>query len=251
MPEWSGELLVAGCLRPWAERVVDVVRPLPGERCLDVLSDGTALRSQLHSAVGDTGSVRVVGDDIAGMREHRGVIDVAVSLFGLAHAADPAATLAAMHASLRERGRLACVVWGGREGAAHEAALFDAVAHETDVRLAFVSSAMALGEPGAAESVVAAAEMRHQLRLRRLRDVVRFDGVDHLWAALVDERPDVSNALHGCTAEGLRAARRRCGRSLVDYAAADDTLRIPVEAVLVECGPVVMPTAAQPLSVVR
>jgi hypothetical protein len=233
-PAWSGELLVAGCLRPWAERLVDVVSPHPGERCIDVLSDGTVLARLLRRAVGSQGSVSVLGDDNTTLRAHHGAADIVVSLFGLAHAASAPTPLVAMHESLAAPGRLACVVWGGRDGAVHETAVFDAVAATTGVRLDFISAASALGEPGAAEAVIDAAEMRHSVRPRRLRDVVRFDGIDHLWAALVDQRPQVSVTLGACSSEALHSARSRCAESLNAYTAADGTLRIPVEAVLIE-----------------
>ena len=233
-PAWSGELLVAGCLRPWAERLIDLVSPQPGECCIDVLSDGPVLARLLRRAVGSGGRVSVVDDDNETLRAHRGAADVAASLFGLAHAADPVAMLLMMHGWLAAHGRLACVVWGGRAGAVHESAVLDAVAVVTGVRLGFISTATALGEPGAAEAVVAAAEMRHSVRVRRLRDVVRFDGIDHLWAALVEQRPEVSAALRACSGESLHDARCRCAATLAAYTAADDTLRIPVEAVLIE-----------------
>jgi hypothetical protein len=233
-PAWSGELLVAGCLRPWAERLIDLVSPQPGERCIDVLSDGTVLARLLRRTVGSGGRVSVVDHDSEALRALRGAADVAVSLFGLAHAADPVAMLLTMQESLAAHGRLACVVWGGRAGAVHETAVLDAVAVTTGVRLGFISTTTALGEPGVAEAVVAAAEMRHCVRVRRVRDVVRFDGIDHLWAALVVQRPEVSAALRACSGESLHDARSRCAATLAVYTAADGTLRISVEAVVIE-----------------
>ena len=61
-------------------------------------------------------------------------------------------------------------------------------------------------------------------RVERLRDVVRFDGLDSLWAALVTERG---------IAEDLDAGRREALEwSLRRWIAADGTLRIAVEAAL-------------------
>ena len=76
---------------------------------------------------------------------------------------------------------------------------------------------------GAASVVRPWAERLVDLRPERLRDVVRFDGIDQLWAALVTER--------GIAAE--LDPRRRAGleASLDRWIAADGTLRIAVEAV--------------------
>jgi len=62
------------------------------------------------------------------------------------------------------------------------------------------------------------------LRVERLRDVVRFDGLDALWAALVTER-GISEALDAGRREALEWSLRR-------WIAADGTLRIAVEAAL-------------------
>jgi len=62
------------------------------------------------------------------------------------------------------------------------------------------------------------------LRIERLRDVVRFDGLDALWAALVTER-GIAEALDPGRREELEWALRR-------WIAADGTLRIAVEAAL-------------------
>jgi hypothetical protein len=74
------------------------------------------------------------------------------------------------------------------------------------------------------EEVEALAAGPPPLRVERLRDVVRFDGLDALWTALVTERG---------VAEPLDAGRREAlGWSLRRWIAADGTLRIAVEAAM-------------------
>ena len=94
--------------------------------------------------------------------------------------------------------------------------------HETAVVAVLGAAARpaTLGE----EEVAALAAGPPPLRVERLRDVVRFDGLDALWAALVTER-GVPEALDPGRREALEWALRR-------WIAADGTLRIAVEAAL-------------------
>ena len=62
------------------------------------------------------------------------------------------------------------------------------------------------------------------LRVERLREVVRFDGLDRLWCALVTER-GIAEPLDPRRREALEWSLRR-------WIAADGTLRIAVEAAL-------------------
>ena len=253
MPARAGPLLVAGCLRPWAERMVDLARPGPGETCLDVCGDGGAVASLLRRAVGSSGRVLVVDADVAATLAesgparsrhaavalpHRlplrdGCVDVSVSLFGAVHQDDPVATLGEMLRVTRvARGRVVAVGWAGATGAPHEAALDAALTEQLGVTSRFMSSTLNVAialERMAANGAVA-------LRAQRLRDVVRFDGPEQLWAALVDERP-VAAEIATAPAAARLAARDACSARLAVYAAADGTLRIPVEAVVLRSGP--------------
>jgi len=210
-------------MRPWAERLIDLARPGPGDRCLDVLSESDVLARRLGRVVGPDGVVESTADPAAAP----GTWTVAVSLFGLAAATDPAGMLTAMAARVDHRGgRLAAVAWAGAAGAPHEAAV---QAGLEGVGLSWPAQAAELraGDPAALAPLPAG------LCLGRLADVVRFDGIGHLWAALVSER-NPPDAVIAAPAAALAEARRACAARLAAHTAADGTLRIPVEALLVE-----------------
>jgi hypothetical protein len=199
-------------LRPWAERLLDVLRPRPGECILDASADGGLLRRQLARAVSPGGVVITHGATgpwlVSGPP-----IDAAASLLSLHLAADPAALLAELLQAVEERhGRMAVLVQLA-DGSPHEAAVVEA-----------------LGQGLARPATMSGADVdallgRLQLRSERLRDVVRFDGVDQLWAALVTER--------GVDAEFDARRRGALEASLARWLAADGTLRIAADAVLI------------------
>jgi len=241
----AGRLLVLGCLRPWAERIGNLVRPAVGESCLDLCSDGGAMAALLCAHVVPQGRVVVLDSDpdaacaeteavrgrvLAGVARPAalplasGAVDLAVSLFGLAHSDDLPGALAELRRVVRPgSGRVAVVLWAGPAGAPHEEAVRLALEQETGVCSAFIREAL-----DAATTVMAG---EHGLRVERLRDVVRFDGPDHLWAALVGERP-VAAELAGVHAQAISAARAACAAGLLPYSERDGTLRVPVEAVV-------------------
>jgi hypothetical protein len=230
----AGDSLVAGCLRPWAEQLCGLVGARPGDRALDVLSDGAVMAHLLQRHVAPGGSVVTVDDEGEAAVLAPAAADVVTSLFGLAHAADPFARLAAMQAALRPAGRLAAAVWAGRAGASHEAAVLAGLEH-AGLGSEFIRQALRLGEPGVLEAGLRERGLSDALQLRRLRDVVRFDGVDHLLAALLDERPVAAEV--GALPSGTRQrVRSLCAARLEPFTAADGTLRIPVTAVVVTAG---------------
>ncbi len=203
-----GPVGAATVLRPWAERLVDVLRPRPGECIVDASADGGLLRRQLARAVGPTGRVIALSED--GRRPVPGPApDAAASLLSLQLAADQPGHLAGLVEAVGVgHGRVAVLVQVAG-GSPHETAVVDL-----------------LGD-GARPGVLTAAAVdalagESRLRVERLREVVRFDGLDQLWIALVTER-------------GIDAAldRRRRGvleAALSRWTAADGTLRIAVEA---------------------
>jgi hypothetical protein len=87
---------------------------------------------------------------------------------------------------------------------------------------------VALGYPEAAEHLVEQAGGTGVLTVQRIHDVVRFDGIAHYWAAMVTERP---------IARGVDPAdtvlRQRVERALQPHTAADGTMRIACEAVVI------------------
>jgi SAM-dependent methyltransferase len=204
----------------------------------------------LSSAVGPRGRVLVVDwDSSAAWAETEGArgqvlaavaspvrlpvapesVDVAVSLFGLAHCGDVRGALGELKRVVRPRtGRLAIVLWAGAEGAPHEVAATTALEQKTSVRSAFIREALTTAETLRADD--------HGLPTVRLRDVVRFDSADHLWRALVDERPVVASELDGVPPDALSAARRAFAGLIGRYCQHDGTIRIPVEAVMLTGG---------------
>jgi len=205
VPAW-GPLGAVCVLRPWAERLVDALRPRPGERILDLSRDGGLLRRHLERA---GGRVIVPGRWLV----PSDAVDTVTSLCSLQLEADPAATLAGLVGAMAPQGgRVFVLVQVAGEGSPHETAVagvLGGVARPATLSEAEIDALAAAPPP---------------LRAERLRDVVRFDGLDALWAALVTER-GITEALDPGRREGLEAALRR-------WTAADGTLRIPVEAAL-------------------
>jgi hypothetical protein len=136
--------------------------------------------------------------------------DAAVSLLSLQLAADPSAHLAELLGAVQTGGGRVAVLVQLAEGSPHEAAVVE-VLGDALARPATLS--------GAKVDTLAG---RAQLSTERLRDVVRFDGVDQLWTALVTER--------GITARLDTARRSAIEASLSRWIAADGTLRIAAEA---------------------
>jgi hypothetical protein len=198
----------ASVVRPWAERLVDALRPRPGERILDVTCDGGLLSRRLAREVGPRGAA--ISVEPGTPRLVPGSLDAATSLLSLHLAADPAALLAGLAGAVDPvHGRVAVLVQLV-EGSPHERAVLEVLGDAA--RAATLSAAE-----------VDALAGRVQFSTERLRDVVRFDGVDQLWTALVTER--------GIVAE-LDAPRRTALEASLDrWIAADGTLRIAVEAV--------------------
>lgn len=237
-PGW-GPLGAACVLRPWTERLLDAVRPRSGERVLDCPSDSGTLSRLLRRAVGASGLVVAADPRAAGAASTpqgapavahtlridpgrlplaSGSLDAVGSLLTLHLVPDPAALLAEMLRAVDpHRGRLAVV--GQLEGGGSP--------HETAVAAVLGDGAPPLPVlPGAAVAGLLEVGRRTgggpmPLRCERWRDVLRFDGVDQLWAALVTER--------GVDARLTAARRAALETSLRRWTAADGTLRIPVE----------------------
>jgi SAM-dependent methyltransferase len=243
-PRW-GPLGAACVLRPWSERLLDVVRPRSGERILDCPSDSGTLSRHLCRTVGTSGLVvaadpgslpwpvaRAAHGALPAARDLRvdparlplasGSLDAAVSLLTLHLAPDPAVLLAEMVRAVDPRhGRVAAAVQVGGSGSPHETAVA-AVLGDAALPAPALPAAAAAGVLREVGRLTGEGPAR--LRCERWRDVVRFDGADQLWAALVTER--------GLDAR-LTGARRALLEAALDrWTAADGTLRIPVEAVL-------------------
>ena len=147
-------LLVATVLRPFGEHLATIVRPRPGDVCVDI---------------GDNGEVPPLPD---------GAAQVVTSIFTLAEQPDPAAVLREMLRVLDPRGgRLGVALWSEPAAVPHLDALSPA-----DPRT--VEQATRFGFPLAAERLVEQAGGADRIRVSRIHDVVRFDGTAHWWAAV-------------------------------------------------------------------
>ena len=255
-------LLVPGCLRPWAERALDLVRPRAGERLLDIHGDAEVLSAQAARAVSPGGVVcslvgtRSSAHGVAAAAEAAGVtgvhpvvgsaerppvrdggMDAAVSLFGLGDAADAGAALAAWLRLLRPGGRLAAVLWAGPPGAPHEAAVVAAL-QACGVEVIALRRRLEAGLPANVRELCTVATRRDgpSLEVLRLVDVVRFDSPGQAWEALTGEGSTAASLVAGAGRPAMARARGLAMERLADHAVADGTLRIPVEAVAIVTG---------------
>lgn len=224
----EARLLVPAVLRPFGEHLAAVARPRSGDVCVDIGHNGGVMPAllarvaRLCVAVGeDTDALREVREeldmlhrpatavlrariDVLPLRD--GCAQVVTALFSLPDAPDPVAALREMLRVLDpQHGRLAAAMWSEPGAVPHLAAA------------ASPDAAHAYGYPLAAERLVEQAGGEGRITVARIHDVVRFDGVAHWWAAVGDasrEMPDAAAEL------------------LAPYTAADGTMRIPAEAVV-------------------
>lgn len=184
--------LVPRLFGPWAEQVVDLAAPKPGEAILDVAC-GTGIGARLAAIEADPGG-RVVGTDSgAGMIEVArrlskaaglsiewqvvaaenlpfpdGAFDLCLCLQGPNFLSDPAAGLAQIHRILKPAGRLAASMWCAME---HNKGHF-AIARALDRRgVAPATRPFSMGDPALAEKLIAEAGFRGielQTRERRV-----------------------------------------------------------------------------------
>jgi SAM-dependent methyltransferase len=258
MPALHGRLLVESVLRPFGEHLAAMVGPRPGDTCVDVSGDGGVMPALLGRAVGEQGECIAADDSPDVLRELDGEaallhrtnlrtllapaaalplrahsVQVATSLFALAHAPDPAAALAELIRVLEPggAGRLACAAWSEPDAAPHEGVLQAALGEVTGGIPDGLRRAVQLGAPEAAEQLLAATPGAAGVQVVRIHDVVRFDGPGHYWAAMVTERP-MATAVAALPGAVAAAVRERATALLAPYSAADGTLRIPAEAVV-------------------
>ncbi|HEY6379090.1 MAG TPA: methyltransferase domain-containing protein [Candidatus Dormibacteraeota bacterium] len=242
-----GRGLAGPVLRPLAERLIDAARLREGDRLiLDAPCDGGVLSAALARSI--AADVRVVAVDAdaealeaagaAGPRAQlvradpaqlplaAGIVDVALSLLTLAHQRDPAAVVAACASTLRPEGRLIAAVWGERAAVPHLSALSGALHSTLGHTPTDVEDALALGAPGALETLAARVGMTG-VRVLRLRDVARFDGVDHLWSVHGTGR--LAPHAGELDEDAERAVRHELAGRLRRVTAWDGTLVVPVE----------------------
>jgi hypothetical protein len=170
-------LLVPALLRPFGEHLADLVQPRPGDVCVAVGTSGVDATLQ-HLAT------------VLPLRAHPDALPLRDGCAQVVTALFAPLTPAVLGELLRildpDNGRLACAV---------------SVELPGTVRIGTQLSSLDIQAP---------------LRIERIRDVARFDGVAHYNAA---------------TGAAVAAGQ------LQPYVAPDGTLRIPVEAVVVRAGP--------------
>jgi hypothetical protein len=239
-----GRLYANAVLRPLAEQLVAELGVQPGDATCDLICDSGTLGSALGAAVGTRGSVLLVDTDNAAL--DAAASDVAAAGWAVSTATagthgipvagascDRVASLCTLgfwrgtsllveaERITRNTGTAALLTWDPAHPPAHEGSLVDALLDEVGVHSRFMEQCLA---------TPALAERAHWERTT-LRDVVRFDGIAHYWAAMVVERPVAVELAHQPDV-ALRAVRVACERALQPFTAADGTMRIPVVATL-------------------
>ncbi|PZR78413.1 MAG: hypothetical protein DLM65_12930 [Candidatus Aeolococcus gillhamiae] len=196
--------------RPLAEQLAGLAAPGQGESVLELSAGDGELTARLQAAVGGGGSVEVIerpGTTVP----RQGAFDLVVSLL----AVETQAELDVMQPHLEVvAGRAFIGIGAG--GLTYDNALQAAWRRLTGADLGALASSAPVAAP-------------RGWRQRRLSDVARFDGIDQLLIALLDER--------GIDVAPRRAAlRERLAREVAPFTAADGTMRIPVHVTLVEHG---------------
>jgi ubiquinone/menaquinone biosynthesis C-methylase UbiE len=213
-----------------------------GETAADVLCDGGVLTAAMAQAVSARGSVYAfdVDAEIAPSATTEvppdaatvttavcdarrlplsdGCIDAVGSLFTLGFG-DAVALAAEGRRIARTAARAVFVTWDSNAPPAHEAVLDRALREAAGHSSAFLRQVLLTPQLDPAWSV------------RGLADVVRFDGFEHYWSAMLSDRRPLRFEIAGLPAAAAAAAREQCRRSLQRYASADGALRIPVHAV--------------------
>jgi hypothetical protein len=239
-----GRLYANAVLRPLAEQLVAELGVQPGDTTCDLMCDSGTLGSALGAAVGTRGSVLLVDTDIAVLEAAASDVAAAGCAVSTAIAGTHGVAVAGAScdrvASLctvgfwrgtsllveaeritRDGGIAALVTWDTAQPPAHEGALVDALRDEVGVYSRFVEQCLQTAD---------FTERAHWDRTT-LRDVVRFDGIAHYWAAMVVERPVAAELAH-VSEVAVRAVRAACERALQAFTAVDGTMRIPVVATL-------------------
>ena len=239
-----GRLYASAVLRPLAEQLVAELDVRPGDTACDLMCDSGTLGRALAGAVGTRGSLLLVDTDNAVLEAAASdvaatgcaVTTAIASAYGVPVAGascDRVASLCTVgfwqSASLvaeaermtRPDGIAALLTWDAAFPPAHEGALVDALREEAGLHSRFL------------DQCLQAAGFSAQPRWDRssIRDVVRFDGIAHYWAAMVADRPLAAELGHASDVT-VSAVRAACERALQPFTAVDGTMRIPVVATL-------------------
>lgn len=197
--------------RPFAEQLAGLAGPLDGKRVLELPAGDGELSARLRREVGAHGSLEVVKPpwNFTQEADH---FDVALSLLAIDAQDELQAVLPQLGVVAR---RTLVAVSGG--GATYDNALRAAWRAVMGTELDALPPTDGAATPAG-------------WRQRRISDVARFDGIDHLFVALTDERGiEVPAASRTALRDSLAA-------HLAAFTSADGTMRIPVHATLVERG---------------
>jgi len=230
-------------LRPLAEQLLGMFPVRAGQTACDLLCDSGVLTAALARAVAPQGAVIAadVSADLVkaaydaathGTAQVRtcitdGVViplkrhscDVVASLLTLGFG-DPGALITEARQIVSPGGAMAIMHWDASIPPEHENALVRSLSDCAGYRSPFLDSVLSqvLGNG-------------HTDRIR-VRDVVRFDGFTDYWHACVAERP-LGDELTALTDELIGEVQAHTARALERFTAADGSLRIPVEALVV------------------
>jgi SAM-dependent methyltransferase len=237
-----GRLYANAVLRPLAEQVTDALGVARGQAACDVLCDSGTMGVALGAAVGHEGHVMLVDSDAAllpaaanevsatgcavstrvadatALDGHRYDRVASLCTFGFW---DGASLLEVAYGLMRPGGHAAVLTWDAASPPAHEAALADALREVAGLQSPFIRRCLA--GPSATQAP--------GWEPVTLHDVVRFDGINAYWAAMVLERP-VARELEPHPSDSAEALRAECLRLLQPWTAPDGTMRIPVRATL-------------------
>jgi ubiquinone/menaquinone biosynthesis C-methylase UbiE len=199
--------MVPALFAPWAERLIDLARPRPGERVLDVGCGTGVVARRLAARPG--AAARITGIDrspamlevarAAADREGHPIawdegraealpypdrsFDLVVSQFALMFFADRAAALIEMHRVLAEHGRLALAVWQGLDRHPFYRAVDEAV--ERRAGMSGVRDIFALGDADALAALLRSAGLR-DVELEPASLTARFPDPDGFLAGEID-----------------------------------------------------------------
>jgi len=204
------------------EHLLSAVPVAADASVVDVLADGVLSRA-LQTRLGPQGRLIIV--EPGTVRERLPLDDASAdavfSLLTLGFGNAPP-LLAEMRRVARRPGAVAALVYDASHPPAQEAPLLDAL-REHGVPSPFYDQLLP-------EDLLDAAR-EDEFTAESVRDVARFDGPAHYWNTMVVQR-ELAADLQGLDADTVAALQASVARSLRPHLAADDTLRIPVTAVL-------------------
>lgn len=245
--------------RPFAELLVGLTRPAPGERVLDVATGPGVVAIEAARAVGPAGRVEATdlapewGEILAERAAEAGVgwieframgaeelaladasFDVALCQFGLMFVPDPVRALREMRRVLRPGGRLGVAVWSTPDKVAHflVTRIVMAAAPAPAAGAERVPSPLDLGEPGLIERHVASAGFGGVAVERHTREHVVPDAEEEWRRRLEEPASPVGRVLDALAPEARRRVHDEAITALEGYRR-EGEIRLPSEAIVV------------------